>query len=299
MKVGNRAALKCFAANLEQRYPEVFEAVQHNFRVLKSCNSAAEIAKKLVHAISKSSVGDKFRIHVHGDFLNKDYFTAWKAVARYFPRINFYAYTKSLHLMPKSSEKLPPNLDVTLSMGGKFDKRADEMDGYKRAHIVNSKEEADELGLQIDYDDSLANSGNKSFALLIHGGQIVGTKTSKLVTFYNWITPMLKDVGLSVNDVKKVKAKMRIADIANKILPHRKIDIFKRIHKSDLGEYFDDIPSKSELEKLSEKPKLDAKKVQAILKKLPANVVNQIQKSAESEEDLIATLQSLIDSHED
>jgi hypothetical protein len=292
MEVGKSAALKCFAANLEQRYPAVYNAVQHNFRVLKDAKSAEQIARKLIRAIKKADfVKNKFRIHVHGDFLNKEYFDAWRIVANYMPRIQFYAYTKSIHLLPKKADDMPSNFNITLSMGGKFDKRTDDMEGYHKAHIVKTKEEADNLGLEIDYDDSLANSGNKSFALLLHGGQIAGTENSKLVTFYNWLTPKLKSAGASITDVKRIKAKMRVADIVTKILPDQAEEIYSRIHRSKLSHLFDDIPSKQDLSKFKNRKKtpIDPDKLKRVIDKLPKSVVNKLE-DIETEEDLMSAI---------
>jgi hypothetical protein len=42
------------------------------------------------------------------------------------------------------------------------------------AYVVNTEEEAEELGLEIDHDDSHC-FGDKSFALLVHGTQPKGS----------------------------------------------------------------------------------------------------------------------------
>lgn len=303
MKIGNNAVVKCFAANLELQYETVFKTVRHNFNVLKQCNSPAEVAKKLVSAIEKSPfVTDKFRIHVHGDFFSKDYLRAWIAVAKYFPRIQFYAYTKSLNFLPKDADKLPSNFKITLSMGGKFDKRADELDGYIKAYIVKTKEEADELGLEIDYDDSLANSGNKSFALLIHGTQIGGTENGRLVKLYNDITRELKGLGVSAKDVKRVLAKMRVKDIITKFFPSKASVWFARIYNSKLDNLFDglppenSLPNKKDLKQIKQTSgkSIDSEQLRNILNKLPKTVVNQLQANSTSNDDLVTQLQSYL-----
>lgn len=38
------------------------------------------------------------RIHESGDFYSQEYLNAWYTLARTFPAITFYAYTKSFHL---------------------------------------------------------------------------------------------------------------------------------------------------------------------------------------------------------
>ena len=47
------------------------------------------------------------------------------------------------------------------------------------SRVVNSTEEAKELGLPIDVDDSLAWGTDDNFALIIHGGQPKGSEAAK------------------------------------------------------------------------------------------------------------------------
>ena len=56
----------------------------------------------------------------------------------------------------------------------------------KTAYVVNHPDEAEELQLEIDHDDSHAilNDG-KSFALLLHGTQKAGTKSADAIKRMN------------------------------------------------------------------------------------------------------------------
>jgi hypothetical protein len=49
------------------------------------------------------------------------------------------------------------------------------------AHVVYTEDQAAELGLEIDHDDSHC-LGDKSFALLVHGSQRAGTDASKALS---------------------------------------------------------------------------------------------------------------------
>ena len=49
----------------------------------------------------------------------------------------------------------------------------------KYAQVVFSEEEAEQLGLEIDHDDSHAYENNKPFALLLHGIQPAGSVASQ------------------------------------------------------------------------------------------------------------------------
>ena len=72
---------------------------------------------------------------------------------------------------------LPENLVLTASRGGKFDNLID-VAGWKEAVVVYSEEEAEQLGLEIDHDDTHAAFGKEDFALLIHGTQPKGSAAS-------------------------------------------------------------------------------------------------------------------------
>ena len=65
------------------------------------------------------------RIHDSGDFYRADYVRAWIQVARAFPGVVFYAYTKSIDIVPDFllSNDIP-NFVMCASLGGKHDKRA-------------------------------------------------------------------------------------------------------------------------------------------------------------------------------
>jgi hypothetical protein len=119
------------------------------------------------------------RIHVSGDFFNEAYFGAWIDVAKARSATKFYAYTKSIHLWHKLESEIPANLILTASEGGRFDAQ---INGFKRAKVVFSEEQAAALGLEIDHDDSHAYDGNESFALLLHGTQPKGTIAAKALT---------------------------------------------------------------------------------------------------------------------
>lgn len=102
------------------------------------------------------------------------------------PEIRFYGYTKALTYWVRfMSEKgpLPSNVLLTASYGGRNDHLIEEH-GLRYSVVVYSFEEAENMGLRIDKDDSIAYSSRESFALLIHGSQPKGSKASKAVAFH-------------------------------------------------------------------------------------------------------------------
>jgi hypothetical protein len=167
---GPLSQFRCFAATAESAYRNVRESRWHNFDLLKG-KTRDEMSALILTTI--------IRIHVSGDFFNESYFGAWIDVATNRPDIKFYAYTKSIPMWRSLADSIPANLILTASEGGRYDAQ---INGFKRAKVVFSEEQAAALGLAIDHDDSHAYDGNESFALLLHGTQAKGTVAAKALT---------------------------------------------------------------------------------------------------------------------
>jgi hypothetical protein len=126
---------------------------------------------------------NKVRLHESGDFFSQEYFDAWINVARYRPNTLFYAYTKALPfwLNRMNAVNTLSNFVLTASYGGTHDHLIAQHK-LRFAKVVYSIQEAEELGLEIDHDDSLASANGKSFALLLHGVQHTNSEASKAVS---------------------------------------------------------------------------------------------------------------------
>jgi len=137
-----------------------------------------QAAKELRKAIPKNT--KIVRIHVGGDFKTQAYFDAWLTVAELCPSIHFYAYTKSLPFWIARTDALKglKNFVLTASRGGYQDKLISKHN-LREAVVVYSEEQAAELKLEIDHDDSHAANRGGDFALLIHGSQPKGSEASK------------------------------------------------------------------------------------------------------------------------
>ena len=95
------------------------------------------------------------------------------------PNTLFYAYTKSLTYWLELEDYYNSNNNfvLTASFGGREDGLI-EKHSLRYAKVVFSEAEAENLGLEIDHDDSHAarpSMKNQDFALLIHGTQPKGT----------------------------------------------------------------------------------------------------------------------------
>lgn len=174
---GPDTEFRCFSATQENIFPATRAQRKFNFDLLRKLKTKEEMAA----LINRSLPGSNYRairIHVAGDFFNQVYFDAWMLVAQQNPDQIYYAYTKSLQYWINRLDQIPANFRLTASKGGKLDHMI-ELHNLKYAQVVYSEQEAKDLDLEIDHDDSHAFSGTKSFGLLIHGTQKAGSKASK------------------------------------------------------------------------------------------------------------------------
>lgn len=179
---GPETQFRCFSASQEALLPIVRKARWKNHDLLKS--AAKKGGKHIVDLIGNSLPSNpaKVRIHVAGDFFSQLYFDSWIKVATQFPHTLFYGYTKSLPYWISRLPLIPANFVLTASVGGKFDTWIDEYN-LKNARVVYSVQEAADLGLPIDHDDSCAmNVKPKAFALLLHGTQPAGSAAVQALT---------------------------------------------------------------------------------------------------------------------
>jgi hypothetical protein len=180
IKDGPNTKFRCFSASQEVQYNNVYNLRESNFTELRNM-SQDDIFAALSNALPSDA--GIVRIHVAGDFFNQAYMMAWCLIAKANPDKLFYAYTKSLRywLELKNNHKIPDNLVFTASRGGREDFLI-ELHNLREAIVVYSEEQAAELGLEIDHDDSHAarpSLRNKSFALLIHGTQPKDSEAAK------------------------------------------------------------------------------------------------------------------------
>lgn len=194
-KIKDHGDIRCYAASAEVAYPNVRSGRWKNFDLLQEfkgdVNGMADLIDRSLRYFGEMQL---FRIHESGDFYSQDYFDAWLQAIIKHPNIKFYAYTKALPFWIARLNEIPENFKLTASKGGTHDELIEKY-GLKQAVIVNTPEEAAELKLPIDVDDSLAYNSDDSFALLLHGVQ---SKESGL-------TPQAKKNSKLVKDLKSRK----------------------------------------------------------------------------------------------
>lgn len=172
---GKSAIFRCFSASQEVLFPSVRNSRWSNYNQLLKANGSQGMADLIQASLPKAKI---IRIHVAGDFFHPDYFAAWVKIALANPKIIFYAYTKSLPFWDKYQVLIPANFRLTASLGGKYDYLAHDK---RQAIVTGSEEEANQMDLEVDHDDTKAQAiGNQSFALVIHGNQKKGFKPQSL-----------------------------------------------------------------------------------------------------------------------
>lgn len=180
IKPGPEAKFMCYAARSQGQYPASNIRVFKNLNLLKQYKTAEEMADLIVRSMKYHNIEDTdvFRIHEAGDFFSQAYFDAWLEVARRLPGTLFYAYTVSLPYWISRKGSIPRNMKLIASMDENNEETILKND-LRYSKMVNSVEEAKELGLSIDVDDTIAWGSDRNFALLIHGPQPSGSEAAK------------------------------------------------------------------------------------------------------------------------
>lgn len=176
-KIKDYGEFRCYMASLEAVYPSLREAVWHNTMLMKMMDDRDKIVdlieRSLIHHKPEFISGFRgiLRPHIGGDFFSFDYAMAVNDFAYKHPEMLVYCYTKSPHYFHK--QNIASNFVINVSSGGHYD----HLNVYfNEAHIVYSEEEAKEIDLIIDHDDTIAmNPDSGDFAILLHGNQPKGS----------------------------------------------------------------------------------------------------------------------------
>lgn len=173
---------RCYAASTEVQYKNVRDSRWKNFDLLKPLKSKEEMSELILTSLKyhKKTNGDfsLFRIHESGDFYSQQYFDAWLLVAKEMSDVVFYAYTKSLPFWVARLSTIPKNLKLIASVGGSSDHLISRYN-LRYCVVVDTVEQAQEMKLKIDLDETIAYGTDENFALLLHGTQKAGTERAK------------------------------------------------------------------------------------------------------------------------
>lgn len=205
--------IRCYAASSEMRFPGTREKRWKNMDLLNEFGKDVIGLTKLIETSMKYYEIEKnkisiLRIHESGDFFTQEYFDAWMNVAKKRPDVLFYCYTKAIPFVVARKNEIPRNFRIVGSVGGKEDELLFANPWIRKAHIVNTIDDAMRMKLNIDINDFLAIGSEVDYALLLHGGQQKGTKLAKQ-TLKN--SALMKKIGKTRYSDKKA-----LAEIAKK-----------------------------------------------------------------------------------
>lgn len=177
---GPHQQFRCHEASIENFRSNVRSARWRNFELLKNLGSA-EQAELLLAGIAarRDHKSTHVRWFTGGDLYSAALRDAIFLVCRQTPGLIHYFYTKNLPLLVPTLDRsiyVPPNLRITASWGGKFDHLIEAGFFPRTARVLHTREEAQALGLAIDFNDQLAWQDEPThFCHLTHGNQPSGS----------------------------------------------------------------------------------------------------------------------------
>jgi hypothetical protein len=178
---GPKTQFRCFSASQEALFTNVYNQRKKQTEILRSQGDKWGMAAAIIEALPNDA--GIIRWNVAGDIFSQEYFDALIIVANSAPGVLFYAYTKSLPYWEARLNDIPDNFILTASEGGRRDDLIAKHN-LRFVKVVYSEQQAADLRLPIDHDDSHASRPdlrNESFALLIHGAQPAGSDAGKAV----------------------------------------------------------------------------------------------------------------------
>lgn len=111
-----QCASTCYARKAERLYPQVLPCREQNLIDSKKATFTIDMTVYLSQIIvnAKKYKPDTVRIHESGDFYSREYAWKWIKIARNFPELQFYSYTKAPENIPW--DNLPKNMNIILSI---------------------------------------------------------------------------------------------------------------------------------------------------------------------------------------
>ena len=152
----------CYAKQGRYAMPNVLNARKHNLELSLQDSFVPMVIADLARMRKVNAV----RIHDSGDFYNQEYYNKWCSIARVFPHITFYAYTKTVNMDLFGNK--PDNLQITQSLGGKWDDKVNL--GMPHSRIFATHEDRIRAGyVDGNVNDVPAIEGLVQIGLVYHG----------------------------------------------------------------------------------------------------------------------------------
>lgn len=159
--MAGKCAAVCYARQGAYTWPSTINAREFNLEMARR----KDFADLAIDDLGRMRKVKTVRVHDSGDFFNQTYVDAWAKIARAFPGILFYAYTKSLHL---DFSDMPENFKITQSEGGKLDDQIDKSKPHSRIFSTDSDRLAAGY-IDGNESDRPAMEGEIKIGLVYHG----------------------------------------------------------------------------------------------------------------------------------
>jgi hypothetical protein len=180
--LGSDSSFICYAASAERYRPTVRALRWANFDAL-ALQDARSCLQILVTSFYRQhrSYTERVRFFESGDAFSAALAEAIVCFSLVVQPMIVYLYSKNLPVWLRWLQDTPPNLRITASWGGRFDHLIGEHFD-RSARVVQNAQEATDLSLPVDFDDSLAYGDTPlHFAHLVHGWQPKGSAMAEAI----------------------------------------------------------------------------------------------------------------------
>lgn len=167
-------AVGCYAKSGAYLFSNVAKAYESRLETVLR-DDAAEVLGISIEALLNKAIKNKrslaIRVHDSGDFFSAKYQLMWYHIARAFPEVQFYAYTKQVVQSVALQSKQPSNFKLIYSLGGKQDSIIQSTDRHSK--VFESLEQLEAAGyVDASHDDFVAiQSNNPKIGLVYHGAK--------------------------------------------------------------------------------------------------------------------------------
>ena len=160
----------CYAQSGAYRFSNVAAAFEARLVATTKDDFPVQVGAEILKALKTATKrGHKLVIRVHdsGDFYSPRYQLSWYHVARAFPEVLFYAYTKQVVQSVALSGAQPLNFTLIYSMGGLQDKFIQATDRHSK--VFESLADLTKAGYaDASSDDLVALGENAKIGLVYH-----------------------------------------------------------------------------------------------------------------------------------
>jgi hypothetical protein len=161
----------CYARSGAYILSNVSQAYETRLELTQSDTFVERIGIELEKLLSRARKNNRrvvIRVHDSGDFYSPKYQLSWYYIAKAFPEVLFYAYTKQVAQSVALSSKQPLNFTLIYSRGGKQDHLIQNTD--RHSTVFQSESELIAAGYSnASKDDLVAISNNPKIGLVYHG----------------------------------------------------------------------------------------------------------------------------------